>query len=207
MISKLLILFLVCAPAFGQKLVTPEEFLNGAENLRLLAKADIVSVEKVLVPPKTKITPLPNGHFKFEEQGVIIWDGGSLTVVSGPIAVPLSLASRIKSALAEPWFDDGMRMGCGYIPVYRIALNEPEHVLQILVIDCYDSLQVYRDGVRLGGRLPGKNGREFREIISELNTLLNEANKEPNKAPVPTATSVTPAADAPVAPAAAAAQL
>ena len=193
---RFLVFAVACTTAFGQRLVTPEEFLGGADNLRLIARAEVISVEKVSVPSRVTVTKWANGHPEFEENDLIIWQGGPLTVEKGPVPIPAALGKRIKDAIEQPWIDDGTRMGCGYLPIYRITLKEPQHTLLILVIRCYDSLEVYRDGVHLGGRLPGQNGRDLHEIVSELDTLLRTAEKEPNKAAEPTRTSVTPPAGA-----------
>ena len=161
---------------------TPEQFLGGADNVRLVASAEIVSAEQVSIPKVVKVKRWANGHPEFEEIELMGWSGGPLKVEKGPIAVPSELAKRIKSVLQQTWIDDGYRSGCSYVPVYRITLKDPHHVLEILVIDLCDGFEVYLDGARLGGRLPGVKGGDLHDTVSDLNSLFTGAEKRPNEA-------------------------
>jgi len=156
----------------GQRQILPEEYLGGAENLKALTNATILTVEKVSVPPELKLKGIKDGKPEFVELPVLKWTGSPLQVDKGPVAVPASLARRIKTALNDKWVDDGLIREASYRPTFRIKLNDPGHVMEILVIDAYNSFQLYREGVRVGGRPPGQNEQEFRKIIAELEALL-----------------------------------
>lgn len=158
-----------------QRLVLPEEYLGGAENLKALSKAAILTVEKVSVPPELKLKGIKDGRPDFEEQPVLRWTGGSLQIDKGPVAIPAALAIRIKAVLSEKWIDDGSAIANNnYRPIYRIKLNDPGHAMEILVIDGFGSFALYRDGMCVGGRPPGQNEQEFRKIIAELEALLSQ---------------------------------
>ena len=153
--------------------------MGGAENLRLVVAATIVSVEKVSVPPILNIRSV-NGKFEKEELTVNNWNPDlPLHVEKGPVPVPDSLAARIKHLLSVPYVDDGIRIGYSYRPTHRIALKEENHYLRILIMEATGDFEVYRDGKRIGGC-----GGDLR-ITRDLNSLLEktaEAQQLPAKA-------------------------
>ena len=163
------------------KVILPVKFLGGVENMKAIFTAEILVVEKVSVPDAVRNVGWKNGQLSYDKVGLIVWEGGPLTVEKGPVTVPAPLAQRIKNLLRIPVVDDGSRSGCGYLPTYRIRLKEEGHTLEILIINCYESFEIYRDGKRLGGRWPSHDEREAHEIIMQLDTLLRENSNEPNQ--------------------------
>jgi hypothetical protein len=186
--KRFLLAIAISTTALAQypRVILPEAFLGGAENMKTILAAEILTVEKVSVPDIVKNIRWKNGQLSYEEVGRLIWEGGPLTVEKGPVTVPAPLAQRIKNLLRIPVVDDGSRSACGYLPTHRIRLKEEGHTLEILIISCYESFDVYRDGKRLGGRWPSHDQRESYEIIMELDTLLRENTKQPNQPRVPT---------------------
>ncbi len=158
--------------------------MGGVENLRAVLQAEIISIEKVSVPPHVEILGVENGHVKTSEVGIVNWHWGMrLTVEKGPIDMPTTAASRIKNLLRRPDIVPEYKLGCAYLPCYRIELKEREHTLEIFVMQTTGDFDVFRDGVRISSRT-GDN-----RLIEELNALLEKSSKEPNKVSGPTAAS------------------
>ena len=133
-LAGLLFLGLAILAQASEPQITPEKAMGGAENLRLVLAAKIISVEKVTCG-----------------RDVNDWEWGMpLHVEKGPVTVPSDLAMRIKKFLQEPFPVWGDPVGLSYHPCYRVILEEKGHVLQILVIDGIYTFNVYRDGVRIG---------------------------------------------------------
>lgn len=169
----------------ASRTVTPREFMGGAENLRLVSEAPIVSVEKVSVPPKLEVRSV-NGKFETEEISINNWSPDlPLHTEKGPVPVPDALAARIKHLFSVPFIDDGMRIGYSYRPTHRITLKEENHYLQILIMEATGNFEVYRDGKRIGSVLGG----DWR-IVRDLDLLLEKTNSAPNRSPEPTPSAV-----------------
>jgi len=155
--------------------VSAEKVMGGAEILRAVLDAKIVSIEKVTVPPVTKITGFENGHVKTEKLTVINWSWGmSLSIEQGPVAVPEAVAARIRELLKSPDTIPDSKLACGYLPTHRIEMKESGHTLEIFVLRVTGDFEVYRDGVRIGGR-----SGDLR-IVKDLDDLLQQSKKESN---------------------------
>lgn len=162
--------------AFAQptRVILSEEFLGGAENAKMILSAEIVSIEKVSVPKAVKNLRWKNGQLEYDEVELIFWKGGALTVDEGPVPIPAVLVTKLRELLRTPVFDNGLRGACGYLPTHRIRLKKEGHSLEILIIDCYESFDVYLDGEKIGGRWPFGDRRESHEIIRTLDALLRK---------------------------------
>lgn len=166
----------------------PEEYLGGADNVRALDAAPIVSVEAVSLPSEFVLKGWKDNHPVIEEHRIIGWRGGPLKVEAGPVPVPSSLGLRIKCLLHEPIMVQPLPW-CGNVPSHRINLKEENHVLQIIVIPCYAGFEVYRDGKHVGGRTTGQYSKEAWAIIGALDALFEGNHNLPNKAAEPSRTA------------------
>jgi hypothetical protein len=207
--TKALALIVLASSCFAEtpKLIPPEEFLGGAQNLRLLTDATLVSVEKVSISPKIEVR-LVNGKLETKEIQYFSWDGvGPLRIEKGPVALPEVIGAQIKALLNTPCEIPKVKLACGYRPTHRIKLEVAGHGAVLIHIACVNSFDLYVDGKLVGVRPGIDRSTEIDALISMIDALIDSKSNGPNQALVPTATSVTPAADAPVAPAAAAAHL
>ena len=161
--------------------VSAEKAMGGADNLRTVLAAEVVSFEKVTVPPLTRITGFEGGHVKTEELTVNNWEWGlRLSIEKGPIAVPASIALRLRKCLMSTDVIPEMRLGSRYFPTYRFGLKEAGHVLEIFVMETTGYFDVYRDGVRLGS-----HSGDMR-IIADLEIMLQRSRMELRQPPEPT---------------------
>jgi hypothetical protein len=148
-----------------------------------------------------------DGRLQFTEAEYIVWSGEELRVDAGPVAIPDDLAVQIRALFSIPDILPEAVSACGYLPRYRISLEgarEGEQ-LYVFVMKCYDSFEVYRNGVRIGRRSPRGADKEVKLILQRLEELFSNAQR-PNKSLQPTATAVTPPAAQEIVPAVAVAE-
>jgi hypothetical protein len=150
--------------------------MGGAENLRTILNADVLSVERVSAATVPTDLKWKDGDLKLTETTVNQWHWGMpLNHEKGFVPIPALLSSKIRNVFHSADQIPDSALSCGYLPWYRIELREPQHTLEIYIIHTVYIFDVYRDGIRIGSH--SGDGR----IIAELETFLNsEAKKEPN---------------------------
>ena len=166
----LLLLLILASTGRAETILSAEDAMGGRENLQKVLTAEVVSFERISVPPVTRVTRSKDGQMKFEELIVNNWDWGMiLSVDGGPIPVPAAIAGRMRKLLASAEVLPDSALAISYQPSHRFVLKEAGHTLEIFVLRWVGSWEVYRDGVCIGG-----HGGDSR-IIADLEALLPPA--------------------------------